>query len=147
MTGATRRGVSAQGGSSESFRDGRRSVEHGATQGDTCALLRRLAELSAEHAEVLEDLAEVLQNRLAVSPRTSVMDTTAMRPREPQSEAPRDPLWSVADVAERIGVDQKTVRRWRTDGELPPAFNTGSVVRWERSAIESWITERTEAEK
>ena len=46
------------------------------------------------------------------------------------------------DAAKYLGVAVKTVRRWRDEGQLPPAIQLGGVIRWRPEAIESWLREQ-----
>ena len=50
-------------------------------------------------------------------------------------------LLSARDVAARLGVDPKTVRRWREAKKLPPAIDVAGVLRWRSDVIESWLRE------
>ena len=45
------------------------------------------------------------------------------------------------DLAEMFQVGAKTVRRWRDEQVLPPAFEVGGVVRWSSESIRRWIEE------
>lgn len=63
---------------------------------------------------------------------------------EIQAAAHPPKLLSVADLANFLAVDPRTVRRWRTSGELPPAVQLGGVVRWEIEDIEHWLERRKE---
>ena len=52
-------------------------------------------------------------------------------------------LGGVCDLAELLCVDDRTVRRWRSEGKLPPAIELGgSVVRWRAEVVERWLRER-----
>lgn len=46
---------------------------------------------------------------------------------------------TVNDVAERLRVDPKTVRRWRETNQLPAALEVGGVIRWRAEDIDTWI--------
>jgi excisionase family DNA binding protein len=91
-----------------------------------------VADLLADAATALRALAEGHENQLAVAPERAVM-----------APVKRPPLLSVRDVAEILGVDARTVRRWREERKLPPALTVGGIVRWERADIEAWIAART----
>jgi len=122
--------------------DGPTRCDTGAHAGRVGAILRQLAAAREREAELLRDLALDLENRLAVLGDMSVMD--AMR--ATNSMAPQDdPLLRVKDVAERLRVDERTVRRMRERGELPLAIDLGSTIRWRQSVIEEWLQEREEA--
>jgi len=86
----------------------------------------RLAALHAQMAEVYRELAET---ELAVSPDQCVMETMSERHN----------LLTVSDLADTLRVDPKTVRRWRTDGLLPVAFEIGGVIRWRAEDVDAWL--------
>lgn len=50
-----------------------------------------------------------------------------------------DPLLTKRDVAELLGISIRTVDKWVSRREIP-FVRVGSLVRFERSAIDSWIT-------
>ena len=56
----------------------------------------------------------------------------------------RRELLSAKDIADRIGCDAKTIRRWRREGSLPNAIVIGGIVRWEAGDIEDWLQRRKE---
>jgi len=49
------------------------------------------------------------------------------------------------DVAELIGVNARTIRRWRSEGILPPALEIEGIVRWDRRAVDAWLAARSAA--
>ena len=49
---------------------------------------------------------------------------------------------TVSDVGELLLVSQKTVRRWREEGKLPPALQIGGIIRWRSSEFSDWIEEQ-----
>jgi len=51
-------------------------------------------------------------------------------------------LLTVRDIAKRLSVCAKTVRRWREDGKLPPALQIGGIIRWRESDFNTWIEEQ-----
>jgi excisionase family DNA binding protein len=53
-------------------------------------------------------------------------------------------LWTVAEVAEYLGVPVKTVYRWRCVGYGPPGCRVGRYVRYRSSDVEAWIDEVTD---
>ena len=63
----------------------------------------------------------------------------------PETTLPARQFVTVRDVAERLQVDTKTVRRWREEGKLPRALSVGGVVRWRPEAIDEWIAAQEEA--
>lgn len=49
-------------------------------------------------------------------------------------------MWSVEEVAEFLGLSQKTVWRWHEAGKLPAAKKLpGRAVRWDPTKIEAWF--------
>ncbi len=50
-----------------------------------------------------------------------------------------DLLLSIADVARRCQVSEKTVRRWRKENRLPDAIEIGGVVRWDPRVVDAWL--------
>jgi excisionase family DNA binding protein len=120
---------------------------HGATQapvGEAAPPLRRLAELFAEASEILGDLAAIQDIQL-----DGVRDLSVIAPVETATDQPSPgtslDLLSIADIARIVGVGDRTVRRWRPEGKLPPALEFGGLLRWRRATIEAWIAEREEA--
>lgn len=116
------------------------------TQVDTWARvpeqLRHLGQLFLEIHQVCGDLAEVLEAELAGGAVQSVM---ASMPSATPTELSK--LVSTADLARVLGVDDRTVRRMRERGDLPPAIDLGSVLRWRSDDIDQWIADRTEASR
>ena len=51
-------------------------------------------------------------------------------------------LLSVRNLADFLDVDEKTVRRWREAGKLPPALEISGVVRWRPEDIDAWLEEQ-----
>lgn len=54
-------------------------------------------------------------------------------------------LWSVADLAEYLGVPIMTVYHWRSSGYGPKGTKIGRYVRYRPADIESWLDEQTRA--
>jgi len=51
-----------------------------------------------------------------------------------------DTFLDSAEVARRLSVSVRTVKRWCDDGRLPrPVILAGSTRRWPESAIKNWI--------
>jgi predicted DNA-binding transcriptional regulator AlpA len=55
---------------------------------------------------------------------------------------PQHRLWTVADVAARMGVALATVRTYRSKGVLPEPKYIGRTPVWEAEVIEHWLAER-----
>lgn len=52
-------------------------------------------------------------------------------------------LLTPAELAELARVSPQTVRRWRFDGDGPPAVRLGHrTVRYRRSDVDTWIDDR-----
>ena len=58
----------------------------------------------------------------------------------------RDPVLTVSEVAEFLRVNERVVYRLAQKGEIP-AFKVGGSWRFQRSAIEQWIRDRSEQNK
>lgn len=95
------------------------------------AVLARIAGLQASLAEAHRELAEVLQNELAVPAERALM-----------SEVKPERLLTVRDVAERLSLSEKTVRRLRRRGEIPRGIEVGGVIRWRAEEIDAWVVSR-----
>jgi len=54
-----------------------------------------------------------------------------------------DPIVKPAEFSELIGHSLRTLQRWRTTGEGPQYIKLGKDVRYQRSAIQSWLRDRT----
>jgi len=56
-------------------------------------------------------------------------------------EKPTTParLMSVRDVALRLSLSERTVRRLRRRGELPAGIEIAGTVRWRPEEIDAWI--------
>lgn len=52
-----------------------------------------------------------------------------------------DPLWTVQDVAQYLGVRVKTLYQWKWRGEGPPVRKIGRYLRYEPAAVRAWATE------
>lgn len=53
-----------------------------------------------------------------------------------------DDLMTTEEVADHFRVNPSTVRRWRLDGVGPRFVKIGSVYRYPRALIDSWVTEQ-----
>ncbi len=63
----------------------------------------------------------------------------------PEPSTPISPLLTIADVAERLRVNAKTVRRWIATGELP-AYKVGRQWRVAEGDLWAFLTERWHGE-
>lgn len=55
----------------------------------------------------------------------------------------RPSLLSTAQVAERLGVSENTVRYWRHVGAGPASIKVGRLARYEPDAVEQWLLANT----
>ncbi len=55
--------------------------------------------------------------------------------------ADRDPVWLIdaPQLAELLGISQRTLWRFRSAGKLPPALKLGGCVRWRLAEVRQWI--------
>jgi len=51
-------------------------------------------------------------------------------------------MLNVRQVAEMLGVSERSVWRWSSDGTLPPGIKIGAAVRWPQRALEDWLAKR-----
>lgn len=56
-----------------------------------------------------------------------------------------DPLLSIADLAEYLGVPVATIYDWRVDGKGPCGIRVGRHVRFAVSDVVTWIAEQRES--
>jgi excisionase family DNA binding protein len=56
-------------------------------------------------------------------------------------------LWTVADVAQYLGVPVKTLYRWRCVGYGPPGCRVGRYVRYRGSDVEAWVDQMTDPQR
>ena len=96
--------------------------------------LARLADALAEVAGIVRELA---QESLAVQPERALMGAVMPAPERPR-------LLRVQDLSELLRLDPRTVRRMRARGQLPPAIDLHSVLRWDEATVLAWINERRE---
>jgi excisionase family DNA binding protein len=59
---------------------------------------------------------------------------------DPERNEP-EPLWTVEDVAEFLGLHPKTVRRKAGAGEIP-CMKLAGAFRFRRGEIEAWVEDR-----
>jgi predicted DNA-binding transcriptional regulator AlpA len=89
--------------------------------------LARLADLLAELSGIVR---EVAQESLAVHAERALMCNV--------NEPTR--LLTAEDLAARLQVDARTIRRWRKTGKFPAGIELGdSVIRWHSEEIDAWL--------
>jgi excisionase family DNA binding protein len=54
------------------------------------------------------------------------------------------PLLRASEVAELLSVDKRTAYRWAWEGRIPSVRLSDKVLRFDREAVEAWITERSQ---
>lgn len=115
---------------------------HSATEGPNLA---HLADLLEEAAFVCRELVQNSPNGLAESNQPGLMSNVngqAIERREARVGVISDPLLSANEVGDLLGIDARTVRRWRQQNKLPAAIDLGGVWRWKASSIRAWLEER-----
>ncbi len=48
-------------------------------------------------------------------------------------------LWTIAVLADYLGVTEQTIYEWRTRGYGPKAVRVGKHLRWRAAVVEKWI--------
>ena len=103
----------------------------GRSELDLGGKLSRLADLLVEAGGIVRELsqvqlAEVRETRdrtcVEATPKTSV-------------------LLTAEDLAERLQVDARTIRRWRRNGTIPKGMEIAGVLRWRPEEIEVWVAQ------
>ncbi|MGH8936075.1 MAG: helix-turn-helix domain-containing protein [Acidimicrobiia bacterium] len=56
-----------------------------------------------------------------------------------------DPLLTVRELADYLGVPVATIYAWRYRGEGPPGFRVGRHLRFRRIDVERWIDHQLQA--
>ena len=90
--------------------------------------LGRLADLLAEASIICRHLGQIA---LDVVPERPLMGAV-----EPVS------FLTAKDIADRIRVDEKTIRRGHQAGRIPKGITIGGVLRWPAETINVWIEDR-----
>ena len=114
-------------------------VDQVRTRRNVGGLHARLAELFDQVANVHRELSMIQLDDPRETRLMGDVKSVANMPSE------RESFLTVNDVAKLLQVDGKTVRRWRKEGKLPPAFANGSIVRWKADVIDAWIVEQEES--
>lgn len=52
------------------------------------------------------------------------------------------PHFSISTLAERLGIPEKTLYVWRTQGKGPKGFRVGKYVRYRLEDVEAWENEQ-----
>ena len=57
-------------------------------------------------------------------------------------DRPDQLLWTVNQVAQALGIGERTVWKFSACGELPAPIRIGRLRRWDRQEIDDWIARR-----
>lgn len=93
---------------------------------DVRVALARVADLHAQLAETYRRLSEI---PLPLGHERALMCDV---------EKP-DTLLTVSDVALRLSLSERTVRRLRRKGDLPTGIEVAGTIRWRPEEIERWL--------
>lgn len=65
--------------------------------------------------------------------------------RKQRNNKPKPVRWfSAADLAERFGVDEKTIWRWQRLGNMPHGIRLSrGCTRWSADVIDEWLASRS----
>jgi excisionase family DNA binding protein len=67
--------------------------------------------------------------------------------RQTQATMPEpDDLLTTAELAAALKVNERTVRRWRNEGEGPPVLWAGGHARYRWGDVQEWLERRRAAE-
>ena len=58
-----------------------------------------------------------------------------------------EPLMSLVELSEMLGVPVNTLYGWRVRGEGPPGYRVGRHVRYRRSAVDAWLETQTDRQR
>ena len=58
-----------------------------------------------------------------------------------------DDLLTAEQVADWLGVPERTIRYWREQGTGPPYVRLGRWVRYRRGAVRAWLREQEQASR
>jgi excisionase family DNA binding protein len=101
-------------------------------QGAVGPVLARIAGLHEQLAEAPRVLARILEDQLVGPGIPGLMSSV-----EPPSAPTR--LLGVPEVASLLDLSERTVRRHRRQGKLPPGIEVGGTIRWRSEEIEEWL--------
>jgi excisionase family DNA binding protein len=65
--------------------------------------------------------------------------SSTIAPHEPVNSAAAPLYLDTQQVAEMLGVDQRTVERWASSDPTMPVLRRGRVVRYPRARLEAWL--------
>lgn len=113
--------------------------EHGEADTD------RISDAKPEPDQTKSTLTDLLDRLVRVNdPPLSPPPSVALPP--PPSTVPQsghqgrpDPLLSLEDVSEWLGVSPRTLYNWRHRGGGPPALRIGRHLRYRREDVQAWV--------
>lgn len=73
----------------------------------------------------------------------TLRDTAGIAPLPIGARRTLENLLTTPEVADRLGVAEITLRKWRIYGTGPRFIRCGANVRYRSSDIESWVSSRT----
>jgi excisionase family DNA binding protein len=79
-------------------------------------------------------------------PRCTVDDTARMKNKAMRKHSMDEQVFTVGEIAQRLRVDVKTVRKWIRKGELA-AIDIGGEYRIRQSALDDFIQRRERRER
>ena len=98
--------------------------------------------LLAQMGEACGRLAEILENRVASAAESSDIGSVDMCGHQGAvADIEPERLLAARDVASLLQVNARTVRRWRSEGKLPPAIEISGVIRWHPGVIRDWLAD------
>jgi hypothetical protein len=53
------------------------------------------------------------------------------------------PLYTPSELAAFLNLEPQTIATWRMRGQGPPFIRVGSVIRYRRAEVESWLRSRS----
>jgi predicted DNA-binding transcriptional regulator AlpA len=100
------------------------------TAPDSNAVLALVADRLQEAVDALRMLSRSSGTALPTSPESSkCSDVTSEHV-------------NATEVAQIVGVEPRTIRRWSLMNRMPRPMRVGNTLRWRRSTIELWMKER-----
>jgi excisionase family DNA binding protein len=65
--------------------------------------------------------------------------SSTIAPSEPTNAAAAPAYLTTSQVADMLGVDQRTIERWASSDPSMPVLRRGRVVRFPRIRLEAWL--------
>jgi excisionase family DNA binding protein len=67
--------------------------------------------------------------------------------RSASQKQPLEPLLSITELSELLGVSVDTIYNWRHRGGGPPGIRVGRHVKWRPAEVRHWLDSLAEAER